>query len=86
MTRCAKIHASLGRFSRIVACFSTHDTTSNIVVTCFLDHQLSDHLGLHEKLFDRQWYIVATNALKGQGLNDGLRWLETQMEKKIHDK
>uniref|UniRef100_UPI00398F66E1 ADP-ribosylation factor 1-like n=1 Tax=Pristiophorus japonicus TaxID=55135 RepID=UPI00398F66E1 len=43
--------------------------------------QITERLGLHA-LRSRLWYIQATCATSGNGLNDGLNWLASQLRKK----
>jgi len=39
--------------------------------------QISEALELPKLLADKTWNIVATNALEGKGLEEGMKWLES---------
>lgn len=46
-----------------------------------MDHvEVSEGLGLAE-LSDRPWHIEASNALTGEGLDEGVKWLGAQVTK-----
>lgn len=40
--------------------------------------EITEKLGLH-KLRDRNWYVQSSCAISGDGLLDGLTWLNSQI-------
>eukprot|EP01006_Ploeotia_vitrea_P005615 TRINITY_DN1182_c0_g1_i1.p1 TRINITY_DN1182_c0_g1~~TRINITY_DN1182_c0_g1_i1.p1 ORF type:complete len:183 (+),score=20.57 TRINITY_DN1182_c0_g1_i1:65-613(+) len=46
-------------------------------------HEIADALDLQECCADRPYNIVASNALTGEGIEDGLKWLSDTVLKKL---
>jgi ADP-ribosylation factor-like protein 6 len=47
--------------------------------------ELTEDLGLRELLRDRPWQIAASNALTGEGVDDGLAWLVSALNARASD-
>ena len=41
--------------------------------------KVSSALGL-DRIIDKPWHITASNAVTGEGLNEGIEWLTTQIK------
>ena len=47
--------------------------------------KVSQLLGL-ERIMDKPWHICASNAVTGEGLQEGIQWLTTQMKEQLDSK
>jgi ADP-ribosylation factor-like protein 6 len=47
--------------------------------------KVSQLLGL-ERIMDKPWHICASNAATGEGLQEGIQWLTTQMKEQLDSK
>ena len=47
--------------------------------------KVSQTLGL-ERIMDKPWHICASNAVTGEGLNEGIEWLTGQIKDQLETK
>ena len=55
----------------------SHETMSRVKV--------SQILGLH-RIMDKPWHICESNSVTGDGLQEGIEWLTTQMKEQLDSK
>lgn len=61
-----------------VLIFANKRDLSNALST----QELTTAMGLNKLLMDRPWKMVASNALNGTGVEEGVKWLSAQLKQK----